>query len=351
MSSTAVRWTGTALVGCALAAALATTEATAQTVLRSPSSPPLTPPAATVRLPPKVSVLPKVLNTGACGVAQVQCFVAGGRVPTTVAEGSAASFRMKTCARLDDPRFGCGTCNRCWLANTVDAFCGPKGCDYRTCAPGFVDGDGDRRNGCELHRPGRPPPRPAPAGPRCTRDGDCAYLTTPKIGYGDCAPSKAGADARGCVLEVPQCGRFSMIGDDGKCFTPAHTFWDADGDGSRSVEYGGDDCDDSDPSAFPGNAETCDAYHHDEDCNTETFGVRDVDRDGQPDARCCNVTGEGRKKCGSDCDDGNAALVSGGMRCTAAGEAEICAGGQWDKRPCPAGTRCIPQPNGTGVCR
>ncbi len=73
---------------------------------------------------------------------------------------------------------------------------------------------------------------------------------------------------------------------------------DNDGDGRTDIACGGDDCDDDDPTRFPGNTEVCDPDGVDEDCDLETFGFRDGDRDGFPDARCCN--GE---RCGSDCDD------------------------------------------------
>ncbi|MFK7984673.1 MAG: putative metal-binding motif-containing protein [Sandaracinaceae bacterium] len=73
---------------------------------------------------------------------------------------------------------------------------------------------------------------------------------------------------------------------------------DADGDGHADLACGGDDCDDADPSRFPGNTEVCDADDIDEDCDPETYGFRDNDGDGFPDVACCN--GE---NCGTDCDD------------------------------------------------
>ncbi|MCZ7677702.1 MAG: putative metal-binding motif-containing protein [Sandaracinaceae bacterium] len=59
----------------------------------------------------------------------------------------------------------------------------------------------------------------------------------------------------------------------------------------------------------------CDPGHHDEDCDPTTFGVRDADGDGYPDARCCNVSGD-EMRCGSDCDDAVGAVHPG--------EAESC---------------------------
>jgi len=73
---------------------------------------------------------------------------------------------------------------------------------------------------------------------------------------------------------------------------------DVDGDGHDSIACGGGDCDDDDAQRNPGNMEICDASDVDEDCDPVTYGFRDADMDGDPDARCCN--GE---NCGSDCDD------------------------------------------------
>lgn len=82
---------------------------------------------------------------------------------------------------------------------------------------------------------------------------------------------------------------------------------DADGDGHAALscttpdgELLGDDCDDDDPNRFPGNPETCtDATEsHDEDCDPDTFGTRDLDGDGATDDTCCNGA-----SCGDDCDD------------------------------------------------
>jgi hypothetical protein len=48
---------------------------------------------------------------------------------------------------------------------------------------------------------------------------------------------------------------------------------DADGDGHNSQATGGDDCDDYDRNAFPGNTEVWDDADHDEDCNAVSHGV------------------------------------------------------------------------------
>ncbi len=52
---------------------------------------------------------------------------------------------------------------------------------------------------------------------------------------------------------------------------------DADGDGHQAVKFGGDDCDDSDPSIHPGVEEVCNAL--DDDCDGLTDNGRDSDGD------------------------------------------------------------------------
>jgi hypothetical protein len=147
---------------------------------------------------------------------------------------------------------------------------------------------------------------------------------------------------------------------------------DGDGDGHVNHALGGDDCDDSDAGRYPGNPEICDAAHHDEDCNPATYGERDADRDGYPDARCCNRQPSRGLACGTDCDDTNAAIHPDTQSCSrTAGFVLVCRprssrsgtdrgaqaddfatpeGPPWERLPCGAGTRCAAQPNGTGVC-
>lgn len=83
---------------------------------------------------------------------------------------------------------------------------------------------------------------------------------------------------------------------------------DVDGDGADSMACGGIDCDDADPLRAPGRPEICDTADRDEDCDATTYGVRDADMDGEPDARCCNVSAAGARTCGTDCDDVRAAV-------------------------------------------
>ncbi|MFK7989088.1 MAG: putative metal-binding motif-containing protein [Sandaracinaceae bacterium] len=122
---------------------------------------------------------------------------------------------------------------------------------------------------------------------------------------------------------------------------------DADGDGFEDTRCGGDDCDDSDPTVFPGATEICDAAGRDEDCDSATLAGADgdADGDGAVSTACCN--GE---VCGDDCDDA--------ARSTFPGAIESCDGRDedWDRNPdetgaapiCPGGVctagRCDLQP-------
>ena len=124
---------------------------------------------------------------------------------------------------------------------------------------------------------------------------------------------------------------------------------DVDGDGHDSPACGGADCDDDNADRFPGNPEICDAAGQDEDCDPATFGWRDEDRDGFPDARCCNTDEDGGLNCGTDCHDGNVALAPNSQVCNGSNVA-ICLDGGFQRDACLSGTVCIPQPNGTGVC-
>ena len=79
---------------------------------------------------------------------------------------------------------------------------------------------------------------------------------------------------------------------------------DADADGFVGMEWGGDDCDETDANRYPGNSEVPDVEGHDEDCDYRTIGTRDIDNDGFIDARIWNRRDDGgRPVYGDDCDD------------------------------------------------
>jgi hypothetical protein len=111
----------------------------------------------------------------------------------------------------------------------------------------------------------------------------------------------------------------------------------------------GDDCDDNDPNRYPGKQEVCDAEGHDEDCDPSTHGHRDLDGDAEDDIRCCNRDSTGALHCGTDYDDDNAAIRVGSMICNG-GDAVVVFFSGPSFLSCPQGTKCVVQPNKTGIC-
>lgn len=144
---------------------------------------------------------------------------------------------------------------------------------------------------------------------RCTLDAECndgVFCNGEEI----CQPSDAAADSRGCRAAESPCMPSQTCDEAADvCESECDREGDADGDGHDALACGGDDCDDADPNRYPGKPETCDA-DHDEDCDTNTFGVRDLDGDDEPDAMCCNIDSEGVPHCGTDCDDTRAGVNS-----------------------------------------
>lgn len=139
----------------------------------------------------------------------------------------------------------------------------------------------------------------------CERDRDCSdeiYCN----GDERCAPTSPEADARGCAPSPePRCEESQSCDEEmRRCFSDCDVESDADGDGIRAVECGGDDCDDADPVVYPGAPELCDAEGRDEDCDPTTLGP-DMDGDGVVAAGCCNQQADGGNLCGRDCNDMN----------------------------------------------
>lgn len=143
---------------------------------------------------------------------------------------------------------------------------------------------------------------------------------------------------------------------------------DADGDGYQDAtccnvdgagtRVCGNDCNDNMRSTNPNSVEACN--HVDDDCDTgidEMVTVplyRDRDGDGYGDATCdgldCAGT-PGWTSSAGDCDDTRDAIHLGTAQCDPSGGGVLsCTATGWMLQPCPAGTACRTQPNGTGVC-
>jgi hypothetical protein len=124
----------------------------------------------------------------------------------------------------------------------------------------------------------------------------------------------------------------------------------------------GNDCNDVDASVHPIAPDACTGVDNNCDgtVDEEGFIVQwpDNDWDGFGNGKvsrvfqCPGTTGF--SPLNNDCNDENAAIGPGDMACAGGGGTEnilVCVGGQFEKRTCPIGTTCTPQPNGTGLCQ
>jgi hypothetical protein len=101
-----------------------------------------------------------------------------------------------------------------------------------------------------------------------------------------CVPQAPGSSVKVCQSGEPiTCDQYYKCDENiGPVCVPDP--FDADQDGHGSIETGGDDCDDTNPTIYPGANEVCDTI--DQDCNPSNFGGIDRDGDGFHDAACRN---------------------------------------------------------------
>ncbi len=110
----------------------------------------------------------------------------------------------------------------------------------------------------------------------------------------DCDGEALWCDVDGDGFDGPQCGGDDCDDFDTLCGDPAGC-GDGDGDGVRECEG---DCDDGDPSRFPGNVEACDGL--DGDCAGDPWAADEQDADG-----------DGIRACEGDCNDANPSIHPG----------------------------------------
>ncbi|AKF03255.1 MopE-related protein [Sandaracinus amylolyticus] len=147
----------------------------------------------------------------------------------------------------------------------------------------------------------------------CTADRECADDIFCD-GVERCVASRCVAGAMPC-LASQTCDE-----TEARCVSDCTIATDADGDGSRAIDCGGDDCDDANDQRFPGNFERCDAVGLDEDCDATTLAgdEGDADDDGEVSSACCQASALGALTCGGDCDDTRAGISPGAI--------EVCNG-------------------------
>lgn len=152
----------------------------------------------------------------------------------------------------------------------------------------------------------------AEQGDRCAGDTHCDDGVFCN-GEEKCQPDDEDANAVGCIAGDPPWCNDGIECSEGHCdrkldrcvFIAEDKDGDGFGDASCEDPAGyplGDDCDDDDQNAYPGNYEVCDEDGVDEDCDSTTYGYLDEDGDGAISNQCCNGD-----RCGDDCDDQNMA--------------------------------------------
>ncbi len=247
-------------------------------------------------------------NCGACGTTCSDPDFCYAGSCTSTCPGNLTHCDDDCIDTTSDPA-NCGGCGvTCQAANATTA-CHASACLIGSCEAGFGDCDASYTNGCEttlgtISNCASCADACAFENAGATCDAGVCAIGSCDTGYGDCNTT-AGDGCESPLNTDAHCGSCTTsCGNDESCVGGQcqHFCADADEDGYKDINCGGDDCNDDNDSIYPGAAEICeDGIDQDCDGSDQECTCADNDGDGYRDENCG----------GDDCDDTNGYINPG----------------------------------------